>query len=206
MKKVFLYLFPIKEYTSFFLFHDDNLYDEWHVERPLPIIEECLQKRYRDNGYEITFVTYPDREVFGIVPKHNDSIIKTDISFDENSAIDSKGNKKKNFTPKYPNIQDIIDYLGEVKELVIGGYHYNDCVKRIAEFAKIQGIETSIDLELTDVFFSVYRHKDYFKTDEYDPERFKANIMSDDIEFGYDIALKQFKKMYHDSIYGFFND
>lgn len=206
MKKIFLYLFPIKEYTSFFLFHDDSLYDEWHVERPLPILEKCLQKRYRDNGYEIVFVTYSNREVFGITPKHNEAIIKTDVTFDENSAIDSNGNKKKNFTPKYPNVQDIIDYLGDVKKLVVGGYHYNDCVKRIASLAQIKGIKTSIDLELTDLFFSVYQSREYFKIDEYDPERFKTHMMSGDIEFGYDIALKQFKLMYPDPIYGFFNN
>lgn len=205
MQKIFLYLFPIKEYTSFFLFHDDALYDKWHIERPLPILEECIQKRYRDKGYEIVFVTYPDREIFGISPKENDMIIQTDITFNENSTIDSKGNKKKGFTPKYPNIQDIIDYLGKIKKIVVGGYHYNDCVKKIAEFAQTQGIETHIDLELTDLFFSVYQSREYFKIDEYDPERFKTHIMSDDIEFGYDIALKQFKLMYPDSIYGFFN-
>lgn len=204
MKKIFLYLFPIKEYTSFFSFHDDALYDKWHVERPLPIIDECIQKRYREKGYEIVFVTYLDRDVFGITSKANDTIIKTDITFDENSAIDSKGNKKKNFTPKYPNIKDIIDYLGTVKSLVVGGYHYNDCVKRIAEYAQRQEIETLIDLELTDVFFSVYRNKEYFKIDEYNPERFKENIMSGDIKFGYDIAFNQFKLMYPDPIYGFF--
>lgn len=204
MKKVFIYMNPIKEYTSFFLFHDDNLYDKWHIPRPLPIIEECIQKRYRELGYVIAFVTYSDREVFGLIPQDNDIIIKTDITFDENSAIDSKGNKKKDFTPKYPDPKSIIDYLGDIKSLVVGGYHYNDCVKRIAEFAQSQGIDSSIDLELTDLFFSTYRNSEYFKTDEYNPERFKENMMHDELEFGYDTALKQFRLMYPDPIYGFF--
>ena len=34
MKKVFLYLYPIKEYTNMFLFHDDKLYDDCII-RPL---------------------------------------------------------------------------------------------------------------------------------------------------------------------------
>ncbi len=204
MKKIFIYMYPIEEYASFFLFNDDELYDKWKVKRPLPILEECIQKRYRESGYEIVFVTYPDRQVFGLTPQEKDIIITTDISFVDNSAVDAKGNKKENFIPKYPNIKDIIDYLGSIKKLVVGGYHFNDCVKRVAKYAKEQGIDTSIDLELTDIFFSVYRNSDYFKTDEYDPERFKEHMMSDDLEFGYDVALKQFKLMYSDPIYGFF--
>lgn len=204
MKKIFLYLFPIKEYTSIFLLDDDILYDKWNVPRPLPILNECIQKRYRELGYEIVFVTYPDREIFGINQNKEDTIITTDITFDENSAIDSLGNEKKNFIPKYPNIKNIIDYLGEVKSIVVGGYHYNDCVKRLAKFSHDKGIDTTIDLELTDIFFSVYRHQEYFKIDEYDKNRFMTHMMSDDIYFGYDVALKQFKLMYSDPIYGFF--
>lgn len=203
-KKIFLYLFPIKEYTSMFLLDDDELYDKWNVPRPLPILNECIQKRYRDLGYEIVFVTYPDREIFGVNKHKEDTIITTDITFDENSAIDSKCNKKKNFNPKYPNIKDIIDYLGEVKSIVVGGYHYSDCVKRIAKYSHELGIDTTIDLELTDIFFSIYRHQEYFKIDEYDKNRFMQHMMSDDVYFGYDIALKQFKLMYSDPIYGFF--
>lgn len=56
LKKVFLYLYPIKEYASMFLFHDDKLYDDWKVKRPFPILNECIQKRYRDNGYQVVFV------------------------------------------------------------------------------------------------------------------------------------------------------
>lgn len=48
MKKVFLYLYPIEEYTKFFMFSKDELYDEWNVKRPLPILNECIEKRYRD--------------------------------------------------------------------------------------------------------------------------------------------------------------
>lgn len=202
MKKIFLYLFPIKEYTSFFLL-EDNYYDKWHITRPLSIIDECIQKRYRDLGYEIAFVTYQDRDVFGITLDNKDIIIKTDITFDQNSAYDTKGNKKKDFIPKYPNIKDIIDYLGEVKSLVVAGYHFSDCVKRVAKYAKDTGIGTSIDLELTDLFFELYR-SDYFNTGEYNKDKFMKHMMKEAIEFGYDIALKQFKLMYADPIYGFF--
>ena len=102
MKKVFLYLYPIKEYISMFLYHDDKLYDEWNVKRPLPVLNECIQKRYRDNGYQVVYVLYPDKDIFGIIPKKEDRIIYTDILFSENSAVDENGNTKKTL---YLNIQ-----------------------------------------------------------------------------------------------------
>ncbi len=50
IKKIFLYLYPIKEYTRMFLFHADEQYDEQDVDEPLHVLNECIQKRYRNNG------------------------------------------------------------------------------------------------------------------------------------------------------------
>lgn len=171
MKKIFLYLYPIKEYASMFLFHDDKLYDEWNIKRPLPILNECIQKRYRDNGYQVVFALYPDKEIFGIIPKEGDKIIYTDILFSENSAIDENGKKKKYFIPKYPNEQLLIEQLGDVEELVIGGYHFADCVKRVGEIALAMGINTIVDLDLTDLFFNLYKQENYFNIEQYKPHR-----------------------------------
>lgn len=55
-----------------FLFHNDNLYNEWNVKRPLPILNECIQKRYRDNGYQVVFALYSDKEIFGVILKQED--------------------------------------------------------------------------------------------------------------------------------------
>ena len=86
-----------------FLFSDDKLYDEWNVKRPLLILNECIQKRYRDNGYQVVYVLYPDKDIFGIIPNKDDKIIYTDILFSENSAVDENGKEKKDFISKYPN-------------------------------------------------------------------------------------------------------
>ena len=79
MQKVFLYLYPIKEFTNMFLFHDDKSYDEWNVPRPLPILNDTMDKRYREKGYQVAFALYPDRELYGIEQKDRDKIIYTDI-------------------------------------------------------------------------------------------------------------------------------
>lgn len=203
MRKIFLYLYPIKEYTSMFLFHDDKLYDEWNVKRSLPILNECIQKRYRDNGYQVIYALYPDKNIFGIIPTEEDKVIYTDILFSENSAIDEYGKKKKDFTPKYPNEQLLIEQLGDVEELIIGGYHFSDCVKRVGEMALTMGINTIIDLDLTDLFFNLYKQEDYFNIEEYNPSKYKEYMLNKSARYGEKFAERQFDSMYSSLVYGF---
>lgn len=200
MKKIFMYLYPIKEYTSIFLYHD-RLYEDENIKRPLPILNECIQKRYRDKGYQIVYVLYKDKEIFGIDYKEGDKIIYTDIEFTENSGLDENGKEKINFVPKYPNEKSIIKALGNVDELVIGGYHYSDCVKRIGEISLSYGIDTIIDLDLTELFFSLYRKEEYFIIEEYSRKRFKEYIIRELTQIGITFAEKQFNNIYGSPVY-----
>lgn len=206
MKNVFLYLYPIEEYAKTFLFRDDSLYDKWNIKRPLPILNECIQKRYRESGYQVVFVLYPDKELFGLTRCVEDRVIYTDILFSENSAIDDNNKDKIDFTPKYPNERKLIEQLGEVDHLVVGGYHFSDCVKRIAEWAINSGIDTIVDLDLTDLFFSVYQKENYFCIDEYNPKRYKQHVLDSASKLGECFAEKQFSTMYASPIYGFSDD
>ena len=203
MKKVFLYLYPIKEFTNMFLLSDDKLYDEWNVGRPLPILNETIDKRYRQKGYQIVFVLYPDKELYGIEQKNGDRIIYTDIPFSEASAYDENGNEKQNFIPKYPNEKFLVDQLGSVDELVVGGYHAMDCVKRVAEFALQSGINTLVDLDLTDLFFNVYKEKEFFDMENYSPETFKKNMIARRGNYWPDYQEELFNKNYDSPVYGF---
>ena len=203
MNKVFLYLYPIEEYTKMFLFHNDELYDDWNIKRPLPILNECIQKRYRDKGYQVVFALYPDKNIFGITPQSQDKIIYTDVTFDEASAYLSNGTHKENFVPKYPNEQFLLNQLGHIDELVVGGYHFSDCVKRVGETALNMGIDTTVDIDLTDLFFSLYKNEEYFKIDECDPQRYmnfwkqKFEKLGEEKEF----IDRRFQKMYNSPIY-----
>ena len=203
MRKVFLYLYQIKEYTEMFLCSDVQFYAKMGMKRPLVVLNDCIQQRYRSNGYEIFFATYPDRDVYGMSPKGNDRLIFTDVSFEEASAIDSKGNVKKNFVPKYPNESYILDQIGKVDELVIGGYHALDCVKRVANQAMLEGIKTLIDLDLTDFFFHLYKKESYFKIDEYSPLRYKEYVRSEAKRCGEIFFEKHFEETYDSKAYGF---
>ena len=203
MRKVFLYLYPIKEFVNMFLLHDDNLYDELNIPRPLPILNDTIDKRYRKKGYQVVFVLYPDKELYGIEKCDGDKIIYTDIPFSEASAYDSEGNEKKNFTPKYPNEIFLIKQLGSVDELVIGGYHVMDCVKRVAELALQSDISTLVDLDLTDLFFNVYKQNNYFNIEEYSPERFKMNLITRNGTEESRLRERIFDRNYSSPVYGF---
>lgn len=80
MNKVFLYLYPIEEFTKVFNLGNEY-YDEIGIRRPLDVLNETIQKRYRDNGYQIVYAIYPDKEIYGILPQSNDKIVYTDITF-----------------------------------------------------------------------------------------------------------------------------
>ena len=66
MKKVFLYLYPIKEYASVFNLGDEY-YDYMGYKRPFDVLNETIEKRYRQKGYEIIYALYPDKNIYGYV-------------------------------------------------------------------------------------------------------------------------------------------
>lgn len=198
MEKVFIYLYPIKEYTEMFLSSTEK-----NTKIPLSILDECIDKRYRENGYQVIFALYPDKNIFGITRKPEDKIIYTDVLFEEASAIDFNGQLKKNFKPKLPNDITLLRKIGFVDKLVIGGYHNNSCVERLGETALSLGIDTLIDVDMTDLFFNLHKQKDYFKIEEYNPERYQNYILSQKTRYGEDFIKRLLTETYSSDIYGF---
>lgn len=192
MQKVFLYLYPIKEYTEMFLLPEDKLYDEWNIDRPLPILNSTIHKRYREKYYQVVFALFPDRELYGIEKKANDKIIYTDITFADVIEND-----------KYPNEDFLIQQLENVEELIVGGYHCLSCCKRVAEVAFKKRINTLVDLELTDLFFNVYKHKKYFDEESYILERFKTFMITQDGDEYIEQEKRMFNENYSSPVYGF---
>ena len=193
-KRIFLYLYPIEEYMSSLMIEKDEAIKK---------LNECIQKRYRDNKYEVVFALYPDKEIYGIFTKDEDRIIYTDISFEEATLIGKNGNKKINFEPKYPSEKFLIEQLGKVDKLAIGGFHAQDCVKRVGEFALKSGIDTIIDLDMTDFFFHLYKDKNYFRIEEYNPIRYKQYMINKMCRYGDEFAERIFNRNYSSTAYGF---
>ena len=195
--KIFLYLFPIKEFTEMFLLDDYS-----HVNKILAVLNSTINKRYRKKGYQIVFALYPDKELYGVEKDENDKVIYTDITFEEASGYDENRNLKENFTPKLPSEEYILEQLGIIDTLVVGGYHAMSCVRRVAEVALNKGIDTLVDLDLTDLFFNVYENKELFDEESYDIYRFKKNLLSKpDVDFKYE--EKTFDKNFNSPVYGY---
>lgn len=201
MKKVFLYLYPIKEYASF-LAMSDEFCEKKGYEKPFVVLNECIQRRYREKGYEIILVKYPDKEIFSVEVKPEDRIISTDITFSQASGYDKDEKKKPIEEIKYPSEEDILQKVGQVDEIVIGGYHYSDCVKSMAEHFYNAGINTLVDLELTDLFFSIYRSSTFDKSN-YSPSIYRQRFMKRFEKYGDGFAENQFGLMYDSPTYHF---
>lgn len=201
MEKVFLYLYPIKEFASSEAkaLLDDNFCNEYNIKHPFLVLNEAIEKRYREKGYQVVFALYPNKEIFGIIPQLGDKVIFTDVSFLQ--AINTKGESP--FVPKYPNEEFLLEQLGDVDELVVGGYHYSDCVRKVAEQAQQKGISTLVDLDMTDLFFNLYRKEDYFDIEEYDPIRYKEYVLAKASKYGEKFAEKRLNTMYNSEVYGF---
>ena len=204
MKKIFLYLYPIKEYNRSFEFSEEYL-QQAKRENPYKVLNECIQKRYREKGYQIVYAIYPDKNIYGISPLPTDKIIYTDITFELASGYNQDGSEKQEKDIKYPSEKYLIEQLGDFDEMVIGGFHFGDCVKRVAEYCYQYGISTLVDLDLTDLFFNIYHKKDYFKVDEYNPQNYKNYILSNSRFSNMEIAERLFERNYNSPVYGFEN-
>ena len=157
MKKIFLYLYPIQEYNRSFEFSEEYL-QQMGRENPYKVLNECIQKRYREKGYQIVYTIYLDKNIYGIKPLPTDKIIYTDVTFEQASGYNKDGSEKQDEDIKYPSERYLIEQLGDFDEIVVGGFHFGDCVKRVAEYCYQCGISTIVDLDLTDLFLLDIKH------------------------------------------------
>lgn len=203
MRKVFLYLYPVEEYQRIFIL-SDKYYENHNLENPIIVLNECIKKRYKENGYEVIIANYPDKEVFGISKSNIDRIINTDVTFKEASGYREDGSEKPLEEVKYPSEQHLLDQVGNVDEIIVGGFHAGDCVKRVAEHFYKNGINTMIDLELTDFLFHLYKQP-YFRKEVYNPSNYKQYSISLGIRYkeNIDWINKQLKETYGSPIYKF---
>lgn len=203
MKKVFLFLYPIEEYQRMFM-HSDKYYAIRDLENPIIVLNECIERRYKDNGYEVIVANYPDKEIYGISKSNIDKIINTDVSFKDASGYREDGSEKTLEEVKYPSEQYLLEQIGDADEIIIGGFHLGDCVNRVAEHFHKNNINTMIDIELTDFLFHLYKQK-YFKRESYNPANYKQYSIALGLRCGESIEyiLSQLDKIYGSPIYKF---
>ena len=204
MRKIFLYLYPVHEYNHSFEFSEEYL-QQMERENPYKVLNQCIQKRYREKGYQIVYTIYPDKNIYGINPLTTDKIIYTDVTFEQASGYNQNGSEKRDKDIKYPSEKYLIEQLGDFDEIVIGGFHFGDCVKKVAEYCYQSGFSTLVDLDLTDLFFNIYHKKDYFKIDEYNPQNYKNYVLLNSRFKNKEMAERLFERNYNSPVYGFEN-
>ncbi len=136
-------------------------------------LNECIDIRYRQNGFEIVYALLdgePRSQI--ITPYPQDRII--DVGMDARTH----GTRKPDGTYPYPDQNYILNQLGTLNHLRIGGFHIWDCVEKLAKRAHERGINVLVDEDLTQLFASRVYEKSF------DPCRFPGhNPRTDGEEF-----------------------
>ena len=148
--RVFLFLYPIKDYVEF------SIQNNFLLERGLDPkrLSQIIDYRYRKRGYKVVWLLFsqgrwlhkPDRrrfsEIFEVVPE--DLVLGCGVSFANHCA-----------NRHYPNLSYVFSQLpNPIDELVVGGFHQWDCVDKAAAFAHRKGITVRVDEDTTQFFFS----------------------------------------------------
>lgn len=145
--KYLLLLYPIQPYV-------DVLIDGEPPEvkaRSAALYKEIVRKRYPDFQVVCVFFSKSGER------KEPDLTQKWNLfSLEENYIIGACG---VTFTDHcdnrtYPKESDILALCPDpIDELIVSGFHFHDCVEKIAKYAHKQGIQVFVDEDLTELFF-----------------------------------------------------
>ncbi len=112
-----------------------------------------LLDEYRSDGYRVHWVYFSIPENLDIpddsshhpmfVRRKNDCAIAAGVTRDKLNAN------------VYPNGVKLINKISGLKELILGGFHKDDCVRKIKDVARKQGVDARIDSDLTEDFFRI---------------------------------------------------
>jgi len=106
------------------------------------MLNKCVDQRYRQNGFGINWAIFDDCTVSEIIKlQPSDRIIKV--------GLYSKTHIAKKL---YPNQDNILEQLGEVRVIRVAGFHMWDCVEKLAKRAHEMGLGTLVDEDLTEFF------------------------------------------------------
>lgn len=151
MSKEFLFLYPIEKYARHSIAYD--MFQNYPEKgKSLTKLDEIIVARYRNKGFGVSWLLFqtPDG-----LPDISD--LMTCVSYEREDRFVLSGTTFQEATrpinPLYANPQHVINQLQGVKKLVLGGFHQNDCVDKIARHAHEQGIDTFVDEDTTEFFF-----------------------------------------------------
>lgn len=182
MKKVFILLFPQKEYLGT---RQNNTF----------LFNECIKERYISKGYEFFVVKFKGSDL-GIISLTPNQIIDADISFEQSSPVTSKNWRYANFNI-IANQLNINNY----EQVVLGGFHCFDCVEKLANEIFHLNNNILVDTDLTEQFWNVAQYQTDWDIREFKPEQKLERVLSLDDYTPIEI-LKKIKKRYENPIWG----
>jgi hypothetical protein len=134
----------------------------WTQRAKIGITEEEFDRRfrlinrlldcYRGFGYRVTWAMFgehdkeekPDMMLWSHVFEQyeGDEVISVGVSYFDHTR-----------QGKYPDESQVLQELGSIEQLIVGGFHKSDCVQRFEGAARELGITVFPDCFLTDEFF-----------------------------------------------------
>ena len=153
MKNIFVLLFPQTEYLINY------------QEKDIKLFNECIKKRYIDNGYLFYVVLYNGSDN-GFISLNPNRTIEADITFEQSTPYTCKEWRYANF----PKLAKDLELSGD-DNVVLGGFHCNDCVVKLANEISKLNKRIIIDSDLTERFWHVSRFYD-----DWDISRYNADL------------------------------
>jgi hypothetical protein len=146
----YLFLYPVKRHFDRCLEDSPgflrNGYDANHIGR-------IIDHRYRKKGYGINWLMFDSRpnsskpNLNALTPyvgaRPEDHYLCAGVTWDLYASY-----------KVYADSDFVLAQLPEIEELVIGGFHLQDCVEGLARYAHNKGIEVRVDEDTTNGFFS----------------------------------------------------
>lgn len=151
---VVLFLYPLAEYIrSSIGYHD---YMSIIADKQVKLLNKLITKRYRNKGYRVAWVLFcekdnPEKFDFALIDSRVDIFPQDQLI---NAGVPFACNEKDWV---YPDPGQIMAQLeGDLDSLRLGGFHRQDCVSKVAEYAYMKlglGEKVIVDEDLTELFW-----------------------------------------------------
>jgi hypothetical protein len=144
--KAFLFLYPIAEY-----FQRENA-----PSKVIKRLNELIQHRYRRRGYQVFWLLCSQE---GNSKEPDRVLVDHRVKIEKNDRIICCGlPRSRTKFGNYPSPSYIVNLVSvDPCEIVVGGFHQNDCVRRIARAAHKKAYSVRVDEDTTDQLFTNWR-------------------------------------------------
>jgi hypothetical protein len=122
-------------------------------EQTLRAIDDCIDQRYRAKGVNVHFAVYRNRSVEGLTVHASDRVHAVEYTFEQST-----------YGARYARPSRLLRQILPVDTVWIAGFHYWDCIQRVARSAHKRGLHAVVDEDLTELFQGRIRHPQFTAT------------------------------------------